>query len=292
MSYRIALENMRRQMQEPVEPVETPQAARPRGLASPKRSPTPPVKTEYEPLNFTRNALRSIEEARRQFERDMDRMQAEAEVERPPSVIETLTESIRSSDGPAVEEGSTSGLFPLGSSPEITEEGIEVNTASPSTPRPQGRTAVRELHVDLSSYDMPEEELMAYAQSIKDIESSGGNYQARGPVVRTGRYAGERAMGAYQVMPGNLPQWSRQALGREVSEEEFMESPEIQDAIFLDQATRNYRRHGSWEDAASIWFTGQPVSRSGNRSDGYTTAPQYINRFSTAFNRYLGASRG
>jgi hypothetical protein len=122
-----------------------------------------------------------------------------------------------------------------------------------------------------------------------DIESSGGDYSIRGPVVQRGRYAGERAMGAYQVMPGNLPEWSRRALGREVSEEEFMSSPEIQDAIFYDQMVSNYRRHGSWEDAASVWFSGQPVARAGNASDGYTTVPVYVQRFRDGFRRYGGA---
>jgi hypothetical protein len=101
-------------------------------------------------------------------------------------------------------------------------------------------------------------------------------------------YAGERAMGAYQVMPGNLPQWSQQALGRRVSEEEFLSSPEIQDTIFLDQMTRNYERFGTWEDAASVWFSGAPVSGSSNRTDNYISAPSYIRNFSTAYNRYLG----
>jgi hypothetical protein len=47
-----------------------------------------------------------------------------------------------------------------------------------------------------------------------------------------------------------------------------------------------YERYGTWEDAASVWFTGQPVSNSHGMDDGYMQAPEYIQRFSTALNRY------
>ena len=91
-------------------------------------------------------------------------------------------------------------------------------------------------------------------------------------------------------MPGNLPEWSRLALGRVVTEEEFMENPEIQDTIFFDQMMRNYRRHGSWEDAASVWFTGRPAREGARASDGGLTGSQYVNRFTNRFNLYLGNS--
>ena len=120
--------------------------------------------------------------------------------------------------------------------------------------------------------------------AIKSIESAGsGGYTARGPLVTSGMYRGQRALGAYQVMPGNLPQWSRQALGREVTEDEFMESEDIQDAIFDDQWRRNTERYGSDQDAVSVWFTGRPLEEGGNRSDGYITGNEYVNRY----NRYV-----
>lgn len=103
-------------------------------------------------------------------------------------------------------------------------------------------------------------------------------------------YAGERAMGAYQVMPGNLPQWSKEALGREVTEEEFMESREIQDRIFLHQAMKSLRKNGNVDDIASIWFTGQPVSKMWNVSDGSITAPDYLMKFRKFYNSNLGRS--
>lgn len=119
-------------------------------------------------------------------------------------------------------------------------------------------------------------------QKIKAVESS-GNYQARGPIVTSGQYAGERALGAYQVMPGNLPQWSREALGRQVSEQEFLNNPQIQDQIVAHQFAKNYQKYGNWDDAASVWFTGRPIARAGNASDVTgTTVQEYINRFRQA----------
>lgn len=126
----------------------------------------------------------------------------------------------------------------------------------------------------------------AVAQAVKDVESSGGDYSIRGPVVTKGTYKGERAMGAYQVMPGNLAQWSKAALGREVTEEEFMGSPEIQDAVFIDQMKKSKEKHGSVEDAVSVWFSGRPLDKAGNASDGYITAPEYVSKFQRQYKTY------
>jgi len=119
-------------------------------------------------------------------------------------------------------------------------------------------------------------------RKIKAVESS-GNYQARGPVVTSGQYAGERALGAYQVMSGNLPQWSREALGYQVTPQQFLQNPQIQDQIVAHQFAKNYQKYGNWDDAASVWFTGRPLARAGNAADVTGTSVQeYINRFRQA----------
>lgn len=278
MSYLHSLQNLRRQIEtDTVEPVEAAPAPRPRGLAT--RSYTPRVtQPEYEPMSFARNAIRGVREAREAFQENLrrlteDHLQAS---ERRAAPTPTLTP--REPVAPLTEAPSTGPVSPVSGPMPATET------------RPRARPVPGQLHVDLSNFELPENQLTAMAQAIKDIESSGGDYSIRGPVVARGRYAGERAMGAYQVMPGNLPQWSRQALGREVTEEEFMESPEIQDTIFFDQMARNYRRHGTWEDAASVWFTGRPLAEGARRSDGYITGSQYVSRFQARYNLYLGDS--
>jgi len=131
----------------------------------------------------------------------------------------------------------------------------------------------------------------ALIQAIKDIESSGGDYSARGPLMKSGQYAGERAMGAYQVMPGNLEEWSKDAFGKVVTEEQFMNSPEMQDALFLHRMEKAKQKHGTLEDAVSVWFTGQPVAKSGEKSDGYMTGSEYLTKFQNGYNRYSNSER-
>lgn len=125
-------------------------------------------------------------------------------------------------------------------------------------------------------------ELAKAMQAISNVESRGaGGYNARGPVVTKGMYKGERALGRYQVMPGNLPEWSRQALGIKISPEQFMSNPDLQDRIVAHQFEKNKNRYGNWEDAASVWFTGKPRSQGGNaRDDLGTSGNQYVAKFS------------
>lgn len=122
------------------------------------------------------------------------------------------------------------------------------------------------------------------AAAIGHFES-GGNYKARGPVVTSGQYKGERAMGKYQIMPGNLSSWSREALGRVVSEEEFMNNPQIQDAIAQYKMGNILKQYGTVEDVASVWFSGRPLARAGNAKDVLgTSVPQYVKNVRSIYN--------
>lgn len=277
-SYIKALENLRNQVMNanPVEQaMESIAPVSPRGfMPSIKTSNARPTNTtstpQYDPLNFVRGTMGEIKAAQTRFQEKMTKM-AEEEAKKTPAA--SFSQGFVSRRQAIEEEKSLA----------------EAQTASPNAlSGPAGGPVPRSANALSGPAGAPLPEIDAAAQAIKDIESGGGDYSARGPVIESGMYAGERAMGAYQVMPGNLPQWSKQALGREVSEQEFMDNPDIQDAIFYDQLRRNYERHGTWEDAASVWFTGQPVARSQNLSDGYMEAPEYIRRFTESFNRYVG----
>lgn len=126
-----------------------------------------------------------------------------------------------------------------------------------------------------------------FAESIARIES-GGRYDARGPVIERGMYRGDRAYGKYQIMGKNIPEWSRQVLGREVSIQEFMQNPAIQDQIFQGKFMEFVQRTGNPADAASMWFTGRPLAQARGRSDQLgTSAEQYVARF----NRHLGEAQ-
>jgi len=126
-------------------------------------------------------------------------------------------------------------------------------------------------------------DISQYAQSIKAIES-GGKYGIVGPTHP--KYG--RALGAYQVMEANLPQWSQQTLGRTVTPDEFLANPQIQDAIFNAKFGEAVTKYGNPQDAASVWFTGQPLAKGANRRDVLgTTGQAYVDKF----NRGLGGGQ-
>jgi hypothetical protein len=124
----------------------------------------------------------------------------------------------------------------------------------------------------------PAGDMAAARKSIADIES-GGRYDALGPVTKKG----DRAYGKYQVMGANIPQWSKEALGREVTPQEFLANPELQDAIFDHRFGSYLKQHGP-ANAASMWFTGRPLSEGAGRKDQLGTSGQaYADRFLKGF---------
>lgn len=125
------------------------------------------------------------------------------------------------------------------------------------------------------------------AEAIGQFES-GGNYSARGPVVTSGMYKGEQAAGKYQIMPGNIPQWSKEALGYSVSLDEFLSSPELQDKIAQYKIGKLMNQYGNIEDVASVWFSGRPLAKAGNAKDVIgTTVPNYVKNVSSIYNRLI-----
>jgi len=127
--------------------------------------------------------------------------------------------------------------------------------------------------------------------SVKDVndamsriarnESDGnGGYFALGPVVTSGQYKGERAIGKYQIMPGNVGPWSKEILGYEITPQQLYQSPQLQDAIAKAKLQQSYNKYGSWSDAASVWFTGRPAAQGSNAKDVLgTSGAQYVNKF-------------
>lgn len=113
---------------------------------------------------------------------------------------------------------------------------------------------------------------------IARVESPGGGYTTRGPVITRGSYRGQRAAGKYQIMPGNLPAWSREALGREVSLDEFLANPELQERIARHRVSALYDEYGNPADVASVWHSGRPLAQAGNARDQNMTTREYVRR--------------
>ena len=89
---------------------------------------------------------------------------------------------------------------------------------------------------------------------------SGGNYGAIGPEVKR-KDGVDHAYGKYQVMGRNIPSWTKQALGRSLTPQEFLNDQDAQEAVFEDQFKRNIAKYGSLEDAVSVWFSGRPLAQ-------------------------------
>jgi hypothetical protein len=119
-----------------------------------------------------------------------------------------------------------------------------------------------------------------YAAAIRKIESGSyqGNYGAMGPVTKSG----DRAYGAYQVMGNNIPSWTKELLGQSVSVKDFLQDKGLQDRVFYQQFGKSLDKFGNFSDAASVWFSGQPLSVARNRSDGFNTTEQYVQKATNA----------
>ena len=97
------------------------------------------------------------------------------------------------------------------------------------------------------------------------IESKGQSdpYDALGPVTKSG----DRAYGKYQVMGENIPSWTKEILGVEMTPDEFLADPTAQDKVARAKLGQYIQQTGSPQDAASMWFTGKPLAQGANLKD-------------------------
>lgn len=123
--------------------------------------------------------------------------------------------------------------------------------------------------------------LLDSRQKIANIESRGhGDYVALGPVLKSGAYKGDRAYGRYQMMGKNIPQWSKQVLGRSVTPQELLKNPELQDKIFDGIFGGYIKKYGSPEKAAKVWFGGEGGLANSKAKDVLgTTVEDYAKKF-------------
>ena len=128
----------------------------------------------------------------------------------------------------------------------------------------------------------------AWANAIASIESQGsGGYSAVGPQTAKGN----RAYGKYQVMDFNIPAWTQKHLGQKLTPEQFLASPEAQEAVFQGEFGASVQKYGNPQDAASVWFTGRPASQGAGSSDILgTTGAEYVNKFNSALGQGMTTS--
>lgn len=110
----------------------------------------------------------------------------------------------------------------------------------------------------------------AFVQAIAGKES-GGSYNARN------RDSG--AMGKYQIMPSNIEGpggWDMEILGRNITPEQFMANPALQDKIALGKLRQYYNKYGV-RGAASAWYSGDPNKwQNTSPQGGYPSIAAYV----------------
>jgi hypothetical protein len=84
-------------------------------------------------------------------------------------------------------------------------------------------------------------------QSAIAKRESGGNYKA------VNKDSG--ALGKYQVMPGNIAGWSKEALGHSISTSQYLNSPQLQEQIATYKLQQYYNKYGPG-GAAVAWYAG------------------------------------
>lgn len=94
-------------------------------------------------------------------------------------------------------------------------------------------------------------------------QESGGNYAVVNSIG---------ALGAYQIMTGNLPSWSKAALGHSISKSEFLSHPSEQDAIARYELGPKFDKYGP-AGAAAWWYSGQTDP---TKTYGHPPVYQYV----------------
>lgn len=121
------------------------------------------------------------------------------------------------------------------------------------------------------------EEADYYLRPLARIETGGRRdpYSTLGPQTKYGR-----ALGKYQVMERNVPEWTKAALGRALTREEFLSDPEAQEATARHRFGLYLAQAGTPEEAAAMWFGGPGYRKhAGARDVLGTSIPQYMAKY-------------
>src|SRR5690606_20102577 len=68
--------------------------------------------------------------------------------------------------------------------------------------------------------------------------------------------------------------------------QQFLADKGAQDKVAAVKLGQSIDKFGSVSDAFSVWFSGRPLSQAGNRSDGFNTVPEYVQKAEGALAGY------
>ena len=90
---------------------------------------------------------------------------------------------------------------------------------------------------------------------------------------------GDYPYGKYQVMGENIPKWTKQYVGREMTPQEFLADPDAQETVANGQGGKYLAKYGP-EGAGAAWFAGEGGMNDPNRKDTLGThVAEYKRRF-------------
>lgn len=85
-------------------------------------------------------------------------------------------------------------------------------------------------------------------------QESGGNYGANNGI----------AVGKYQILKSNVPEWTARWAGRSMSWQQFLADPAAQEAVGRGQLGEYFDKYGA-DGAASAWYSGDPSLKNSTR---------------------------
>ena len=115
---------------------------------------------------------------------------------------------------------------------------------------------------------------------------SGNSYTKVGP--KTEKHG--RGLGKYQVMEGYLDDYLRRAGLPSMTPQEFLKSPDVQEKVFERAFAADMAKYGSFNEAASRWFTGMSVANAQADFIKRGTTDATPGRKGTNINQYLAAT--
>lgn len=121
-------------------------------------------------------------------------------------------------------------------------------------------------------------------RGIAHVESEG----AKNPYQLIGKDTGkgDHALGKYQVLSSNVPEWTKEALGQSMTPYDFLNSPEAQEKVAAYMVEKYKKQGMSPQDIGSMWFTGKPLAKAGNVHDSYGTTPQqYVTKMAEGMDK-------
>lgn len=95
-------------------------------------------------------------------------------------------------------------------------------------------------------------------------QESGGDYSA---ISKHTSQSGIHSYGRYQILGSNIPQWTKEALGKTLTVKQFLKDPKAQDAVFMWHINNLSKKYGNINDIASVYFSGGPYEKNRKKAD-------------------------